>query len=139
MKVVVGISIFLAGFVFLFFVSELYVILRKRINKPKIGDELLINLLNKGDYVSIQGKVHRFSHIARENEKLNLLAFPSESNNTIGGELAFANDHRLGFVFFYPSVMANCDFIYGKYGLKWARNKAIANIANEQIKKYWYE
>lgn len=136
MKSLVGIAIVIASLMIIFFISELYVKLRKRINKPKIGDELLINLLNKDDYVSIQGKVHRFSHIARENERLNLLAFPSESNSTIGGELAFANDQGLGYVFFYPSAMSNCDFIYGKYGLKWARNRAIASSAIECIRKY---
>ena len=136
MKPIIGIVIVIASIVIIFFVSELYVKLRKRINRPKIGDELLINLLSKDDYVSIQGKILRFSHIARENEILNLLAFPSESNKTIGGELAFANDHGLGYVFFYPSAMTNCDFIFGKYGLKWARNRTIASSAIESIKKY---
>ena len=139
MKLLVGIAIMIASLAIIFFISELYINLREKINRPKIVDELLINLLKKDDYVSIQGKVYRFSHIARENEALNLLAFPSESNKTIGGELAFANDHGLGYVFFYPSAMANCEFIFGKYGLKWARNQAIASTAIESIKKYWNE
>lgn len=139
MKLLVGITIVIASIVIIFFVSELYVKLRKRINKPKIGYELLISLLNKDDYVSIQGSVYRFSHIVRENEVLNQITPPLDGNLTIGGELAFNNNYRPGYLYFYPSAMAECDFIYGKYGLKWARNRAIASSANESIEKYYNE
>lgn len=119
--------------------SELYVRFRKRLNRPKIGAEILIKLLHRGDYVSIDGKIHRFSHIANSNETLNHLSLPSEGNKTMGGELAFENERGLGYVFLYPSAMIKCDFIFGKYGLKWARNRSIANRAKEIKNKFRYE
>ncbi|MDE6236018.1 MAG: hypothetical protein K2M56_09740 [Muribaculaceae bacterium] len=143
MKVVVNSIIVLVGFVFFFFllifVSELYITIRKRLNTPKIGAQVLLEFLERDAYVCINGKVLEFSHFANENESLNIIAFPSESNKTIGGELAFRNNHGLGYIYIHPSAMANCDFIYGKYGLKWARNTAIADIAKDKIKKYRYE
>lgn len=123
----------------LIIVSELYVKFRKRFNKPKIGVELLTNLLCRDDYVSINGKIHRFSHFAKGNETLIVLFPPTEENKAAGGELAFANQQGLGYVFYNPSMMINCDFIFGKYGLKWARNTAIANIAKDKIDKYGHE
>lgn len=136
MNFVIGIAKIVAIIVTVFIVCELYDRFRKRINRPKIGVELLINLLHRGDYVSIDGKIHRFSHIANSNETINHLAFPCEENKTMGGELAFENDRGLGYIFFYPSAMIKCDFIFGKYGLKWARNNNIANNAKEYINKF---
>lgn len=139
MNILVGIVIFIAGFSLLYFVSELHIALRKRMNTPLIGIDVLLKLLKKYDYVCIDGKVSQFSHIAHANEPLNILTIPSESNKTIGGELAFMNNYGLGYVYCFPSIMVKCDFIFGKYGLKWARNRVIANSAKEKIQKYHYE
>lgn len=139
MSSVVGIVIFLVGLFGLFIISELYAVARKKLNTPKIGIEILLNLLERNDYVCIDGKVNQFSHFAKEDESLNILSPPCESNKTIGGEIAFVNNHGLGYMYYNPSILVNCDFIFGKYGLKWARNIAIANTANEKIKKYRYE
>ena len=62
----------------LFIASELYARLRKRMNRPKIGVELLTSLLYRGDYVSIEGNILKFSHIAQSNETIDHLSFPSE-------------------------------------------------------------
>lgn len=51
--------------------------------------------------------------------------------NVYGGELVF--EYGLGYQYFNPSAMSNCDFIYGKYGLKWARNHDAAKQAKERI------
>lgn len=126
-------SIFVASIIGIGILWELYMRFRKRINKPQIGVEILINLLNKDDYVCIDGKVLRFSHIARKREVLNIAAPPSELNSTIGGELAFLDDRYLGYRYYHTSAMKECEFIYGKYGLKWASSSAIATNAKERI------
>ena len=138
MKVVIAYAIIFAGLVILFLISEFYMMIRKRLNTPIIGVEILLDLLNKDDYVCISGKVMQFSHFANNKESLNILAPPSDDNKTLGGELAFKNNSVLGYVYYYPSAMTDCDFIFGKYGLKWARNKAIANTTTEQINKFRY-
>lgn len=139
MSFIIGIVKIATIIVLVFIVSKLYIFFRKRFNKPKIGVELLINLLQRDDYASIDGKIYQFSHIAKPNETLNYLSFPSEGNKTIGGELAFMNELGLNYIFFHPSAMIKCDFIFGKYGLKWARNNSIANNAKEKINRYCYE
>lgn len=132
MKLLSCLIIFLASFAMLVLISEIYVAMRKRLNTSMIGVEVLLKLLNRDDYVCIDGKVNQFSHFSNSDEPLNILAFPTDGNKTIGGELAFVNNRGLGYVYFHPSAMINCDFIFGKYGLKWARNKAIANIAKRR-------
>lgn len=130
----------LIGFVATLFglvcISVLYEYIRTRLNKPKIGHEPLIKLLRKDDYVSINGRILTFSHIAKGRESLNLLAPPSHRNQTDGGELAFLDNYTLGYVYYHPAAMSNCDFIYGKYGLKWARNNEIATTAKNKIYGY---
>lgn len=139
MSFILGIVKIVAIIVAAFIVSELYVQVRKRFNRPKIGVELLIKLLRRNDYVSIDGKIHRFSHIANSNETLNPLSFPNEENKALGGELAFENERGLGYIFLHPSAMTKCEFIFGKYGLKWAQNNSIANNAKEILDKYCHE
>lgn len=127
----------IAALIFLnFIISESYVWVRKRLNKPKFGAELLTRLLRKGDYVSINGRVYQFSHIADFGETLDWLLIPDYRNQTLGGELAFENKYGLSYLFLHPSALAKCDFIFGKYGLKWARNKSIAKNAEELIYRY---
>jgi hypothetical protein len=136
LRCILAIAGFIAILVGLAIVSELYILVRNRLNRPKIGAEFLIKLLHRDDYVSIKGKVFRFSHIARKNESLNILAPPMYGNLTFGGELAFCDD-GIGYVYYNPSVMMDgCDFIFGKYGLKWARNRTIANSAKDRINEF---
>lgn len=79
----------------------------------------------------------QFSHIANPEEPLSILSFPSEGNKTIGGEIAFENNNGIGYIYINSyCILANCDFIYGKYGLKWARNRDIAKIAEEKMRRY---
>jgi len=93
----------------------------------------LQKLLKDGDYVSIDGKVLRFSHIAGNGETVDPIRPPSNYNQTIGGELAFYD--LLGYKIYPSTALIKCDFIYGKYGLKWAASSHIANTANEKIKE----
>jgi hypothetical protein len=95
-----------------------------------------VSILRRDDYVSINGQLLRFSHIASGNESLNVMAPPSYRNQTNGGELAFCDDRTLGYVYYHQSAMAKCDFIFGKYGLKWARNNDLATAAKERIKNF---
>jgi hypothetical protein len=67
------------------------------------------------------------------------LSPPNCYNKTIGGELAFCDDRVLGYVYYNPSAMVNCEFIMGKYGLKWANNNTTAKTAKEKINNYLYE
>lgn len=114
-----------------------YTLARKRLNKPIIGkNHWLINLLKRDDYVSVDGKVYQFSHIARENEIIDLLSPPCESNKLIGGELAFYKPNGLGYIYFNRSVAQKIKFIYGKYGVKWAETIDDANIAQDEINRF---
>lgn len=111
-----------------------YAWLRRKINKPRIGFVCFLQkLLKDGDYVSINGKVLRFSHIARNGETIDPIRLPSNYNQTLGGELAFYD--LLGYKIYESSALIKCDFIYGKYGLKWAASSHIANTADEKIKE----
>lgn len=139
MKIIFAYLIFFASIIGLSILCELYKVFRKRINKPQIGADILINLLKKDDYVSINGEILKFSHIARSGETLNFLAPPSEHNETIGGELAFIDNRFLGYRYYHFSAMKECEFIYGKYGLKWASSVTIAKKAKERIEHYFYE
>ena len=90
--------------------------------------------MKRDDYVSINGKVMRFSHIACENETIDPLRPPFyDENKTIGGELAFKKTLGIGYVFYPDSSLRNCEFIYGKYGLKWAVSEHWASIAKQKI------
>lgn len=121
----------------LILLNSIYSLARKRFNKPIIGKTYwLINLLKRDDYVSVDGKVYQFSHIASGDEIIDLLSPPFESNKLIGGELAFYKPNGLGYIYFNRSVAQKFKFIYGKYGLKWAETIDDANIAQDEINKF---
>lgn len=114
--------------------SEGYTWCRSKLNKPSIGQlSLLSRFLKKGDYVCIDNRVLRFSHIAKVNESYNFLSPPVSDNLALGGELAFYDSHGLGYVYYHPSAMKDCCFIYGKYGLKWAITYDYANRAKTMV------
>ena len=108
---------------------------RRKRNKPLIGDVdfPLTKLLKKDDYVSIGGRVLRFTHFAQRNEPVDVLRPPLNENQTIGGELAFDNPNGLGYIYYRPGALKKCDFIYGKYGTKWAATKELADSAKQRI------
>lgn len=117
-------------------ITAAYEWVRKKINKPKIGfPAFLLDKIKRGDYVCIEGKVLRFNHIARENESIDILHPPLHSNQTLGGELAF--DNGLGYLYYRPSALNKCEFIYGKYGLKWAISNDWAKAAKSKIKNIY--
>lgn len=109
---------------FIFFViasilANAYHWLRLKMNKPRIGyKNINIKLLKSDDYVSIDGKIMRFSHFTKL------------------GEMAFDNPLELGSYFIYQPLSLNkCLFIYGKYGTKWAVSKHWASVAKEKIRE----
>lgn len=122
----------------LYLLAEVYAYFRKKYNRPKIGTNMiLLKKLKNGDYIYINSRVLRFEHIARCGETINILHPPCGQNRLIGGELAFENKNGLGYIYYNSSALSNCDFIYGKYGLKWARTKQIAEKAEKEVRKYW--
>lgn len=129
--------ILLAAIMFtLMLISNFYEHCRKKLNRPHIGHFALFKrFLKKGDYVCIQEEILEFNHIASPHEKLDILRPPLNDNFTIGGELAFSNPNGLGYIYYYPSAMKECRFIYGKYGLKWAANRDCASRAKQMIEE----
>ena len=125
----------IAAFLCLFMAYEWF---RRKTNKTRIGglEYFLCKILKRDDYVSINGKVMRFSHISHGGESIDILKFPTYDNKTLGGELAFAKPHGLGYYFYPMSVLRECEFIYGEYGLKWAVSKHWAEIAKEKVDEY---
>lgn len=99
---------------------NLYKWLRRKTNKPLVGyDNIDIKLLKRDDFLSIDHKIFRYSHL------------------TNFGELAFKNPHELGGYYIYPStVLKKCDFIYGKYGAKWGYSRHWASIAKDKVEEY---
>lgn len=126
----------IAALASLFFVYDW---LRRKMNKTRIGgiEYFLCKLLERDDYVSINGKVMRFSHIARNGETLDIFSMPSYENRTLGGELAFSNPRGLGYIFYPETSLRHCEFIYGEYGLKWALSNKWAETAKDKIEDYW--
>lgn len=138
MKIFITYIIFIAGVMCLGFVcwicQEIYIGIRKKLNKPTIGIVgILINRLESGDYVCINGRVLRFSHVAHCGEHLSTIKPPFDDNLTNGGELSFDNPNGLDNIYYTPACLKNCQFIFGKYGLKWALNLEFANKAKEII------
>lgn len=138
MKTFWAILAMFAGLIVAFIVAtilyEPYKWLRRKTNKPRIGyDSLFGRLLSRGDYVSIDGKVLCFDHIASPGQAINALALPLEENKTVGGEIAFRNPNAIGYLYYKPSALKHCDFIYGKYGVKWAASKHWATVAEEKV------
>lgn len=130
----------LAGVITLLaFLSNLYNWVKRKNNRPQIGHALLFyKILKRGDYVSINGKVLCFSHIASEGQTINPLYPALEKNKTVGGEVAFRNSNELGYLYYNPSTLKHCEFIYGKYGVKWAASEHWASVAKEKVEEYIY-
>ena len=122
--------------------GELYVWIRKTLNRPLLGiDKLSLRLLKRGDYVCIGDEVKCFSHFTQDGEIINPMYPPFNENKTNKGELAFEVKDGLGCVIYRnpKSVLSNCRFVYGKYGLKWALTEYYADIAKNKVDKYIYD
>ncbi len=111
--------------------------LHKRVIRPLIGSagSHLKDMLKSDYYVSIDGKVYRFSHIAQSGESVDPIRPPSYKNSTYGGELAFWNPRGIGYIYRPVSALEKCDFIYGKHWVKWAASVEKAETAEGVIKK----
>lgn len=81
--------------------------------------------------MSINGKIYRFSHFTQGGKALGSHIYPYI------GDLVFYSSHKLGYYVVHKDALIKCDFIYGKYGLKWAPNVKSASIAKEQIESFY--
>lgn len=116
-----------------------YRLMRTKLNKPRIGKWcFLCDLLESDDYVSIDGKVRRFSHITRPDEVIDSIRIPSDDNKTLGGELAFWGN-GINYYMYHVSVLDKCEFVYGKYGVKWALTEYFASIAKQKVEESIYK
>jgi len=133
-------AILIIAFVVVILVTIAFVYdwVRRKTNKLCIGeiDYFLCKFLKHGDYVSINGRVHRFSHITHFGETIDHIKPPSNDNMALGGELAFDNPNSLGYLIYPTSILRKCEFIYGKYGLKWAISNEWATVAKEKVNEY---
>lgn len=139
---VFGVLLLCGAFVILALFGELYVWIRKKLNRPRIGiEKLSLRLLKRGDYVCIEGEVRCFSHFTQDGEIINPMYPPYEDNRAYKGELAFEVKDGLGYIVYRnPNfVLSKCHFIYGKYGLKWSLTEHDADIAKEMVDKYIYD
>lgn len=133
-------AILIVAFVIAIFIAMAlaYDWMRRKTIKSHIGglEYFLYKFLKRGDYVSINGRVLCFSHLTQVGETIDHIKPPSNSNKTFGGELAFDNPNSLGHLIYPVSALRKCEFIYGKYGLKWAVSKEWATVAKEKINEY---
>lgn len=138
MRFVFAILIIAFVIVVLVAISFAYEWIRRKTNKSHIGglEYFLCKFLKHGDYVSIDGRVLEFSHITRTGEIIDPIRPPSNGNKTYGGELAFDNPNSLGYLIYPVSALRKCEYIYGKYGLKWAVSNKWAISAEEKVKEY---
>lgn len=114
-------------------ISMLYEWIRRKTNKPNVGlESFLLKMLKHGDYVCIEGRVMRYSHITRNGEIIDPIRPPLDDNKSFGGELAFETKF-LSYLIYPISALRKCEFIYGKYGLKWACNSRCATEAMDKI------
>ena len=110
--------------------------LQRKFNKPRIGFHYFFRkLIVRGDYVCLRDRILRFSHWAQSNELMDSYGPPSESERAAGGELAFYGE-GLRYVYYPPSSLKDCKFIYGKYGVKWAASNMLASEAEERVNNY---
>jgi len=127
---ILDIVAFLALFVMF---SLLYEWIRRKTNKPNVGlESFLLKRLKRGDYVCIEGKVMQFSHITCNGEIIDPIRPPLDNNKSFGGELAFETN-TLSYPRYPISALRKCEFIYGKYGLKWACNNRWATVTMDKI------
>lgn len=112
------------GFAALIFLSALIEDFLKRhlykYIKPKVGvDKLKKSYLKRGRQVCFGDEPLEFSHIANGRKSINIIAPPSNSNLTYGGELAFTNSNGLGYIYFEPSKIKDIKYIFNSYRVIW--------------------
>ena len=138
LRFIIAILIFVAIFAIMALISVFYDWLRRKFNKPRIGNiepYSLCKKMKRGDYVSINGQILCFSHITTMDETINPIKPPSSDNKTFSGDLAFDDPYSLGYIIYPTLSLKGCDFIYGKYGVKWAASNHWAEIAKEKVEE----
>lgn len=116
-------------------ICKSYIWVRKKLNKPKIGYDLYFSFLRKNDYIGYKGCVYRICNIERGTESLYLIR-PFEDNTSIRDVLLCYNPTYIpgGYISLHQSILMQCDFIIGKYGMKYAYSLAYSEISLEQVK-----
>lgn len=100
----------------LFVISLIYEWFKRKTNVTRIGHEYFLRkLLKDGDYVSIKGKVMAFETFTKDKE------------------VVFDNPHGLGYCIYPLRALSQCEFIIGKYGVKWALSEKWAKVAKDKI------
>ena len=136
MRVFFAYVVLLVAIIVLLTISNLYNWFMFKRNTPKIGFEYFSSrIIKHGDYVCINGRVKEFDHWTRDNEIIDPIKPPTEDNKTDKGNLAFERS-GLGYNILPSSSLKDCEFIYGKYGLKWAISEDYSRRAKEMIKQY---
>lgn len=138
MNFIFAILIFAFVIAILMAMAFVYDWIRRKTIKSHIGglEYFLYKFLKRGDYVSINGRVLCFIHLTKFGETIDHIKPPSNNNKTLGGELAFDNPNSLGYLIYPVSALRKCEFIYGKYGLKWAVSKEWATVAKEKANEH---
>lgn len=139
MRILFGVGFIVVSFALAFALSELYVLLRKKLNRPQYGVDVLTKFLRRDDYVSINGEIYQFSHFTRRDDIIDILK-PAHYSNKVqfDGDIAFMKTDGLGYIHLHRNALERCDFIYGKYGLKWARNTSAAKDIEIKINQHNY-
>lgn len=136
LRVIIAYATVIGAIIALIAMSYFYELFRLKTSSPKIGFENFSSkYIKKGDYVCINGRVRQFDHWTSDNEIIDPLNMPLEDNKTSKGNLAFSTN-SLGYNILPSSLLKNCEFIYGKYGLKWAISEEYAYSAEEKIREY---
>lgn len=131
---------FAMSFAALAAITELYSYLRKKLNRPKYDQSnLSTRALKRGDYVYFPNRLLEFSHIARNGETIDPTRPPSWNNQSTRGDLMFRNSRSIGYTCYSSSILRQCMFVYGRFGLKWAITPEQGEIAEEIIKQLRYE
>jgi len=138
MRMLIAIGCILLGVLSLIGLSMLYEAIRVKLNKPKIGFKpLFLTLLKHDDYICMAGNVMRFSHWTQRGEIIDVLKPSLEANKTpYDDDISCYNPNGLGYLYYSIESLNDLQFVYGKYGVKWAKSKSWAERAPKLIEKY---
>ena len=138
MKFLIALLWLVGGFALLALLCEMYVFVRRRLNCITVGlVGFLSKLLKRDDYVSIDNRLLRFSHFTVGGEIVDITRPPLWNNkwNSLG-DLAFYNENTLGYTILPLSKLEQCEFVIGKYGVKWAASQNWLPKALDIAKKH---
>ena len=89
-------------------------------------------MIKRDDYVCIDERVLRFNHWAQRGNVIDPVKPPSYKNLANEGDMGF-DGPGLGYIYYPPSILTKCKFVYGKYGVKWALSDDWAAKAKEKV------